>query len=912
MESSGETSSEDRSVQLSNPALSPITEHEYSAHMQPISTTEWSAGTRGDPENTYDPARKRGVSGEETRLSIRVSSLEPSHAGALGSSKAEARSPSKPQELAFPDSLPPRSSKGADHDTRHATTATGSALGHLSARVLEPGSSISDSTEDVSEITSPAASQQFELASVIDKGANTANVARPYRPTRSASTPLISSKPVQLRSAKPNPQSSRLKTSDEHHLIEGNPKPPLDPEQSSPIPPMAPLPPLSLPIYLELELAPERASPLYAHRPVGSDTPYESSKVKFERLLNFFLLPPILERVLVFGALTCLDAWLYTFTILPLRFIKAVWILVQWIGVAAGKEACGLGPFVYEGMGRVWNRRRESSVASRRPSLADGGAASTAAPPFSPNQSTSRLSSFTALTQSPTQEQHLPLKRRSRFGRRRTRPTTSALLPNHKADILHGLLIVLSCAVLTRFDASRMYHSIRGQGAIKLYVIYNALEVFDRLLSALGQDVLECLTSKETLERDAFGRSKLLRPLGMFTLALVYNVIHATALFYQVITLNVAVNSYSNALLTLLLSNQFVEIKGAVFKKFEKETLFQLTCADVVERFQLWLMLLIIALRNIVEIGGLSLSPSSAIGSGNSPSSPTATAFSANATDLPLTSGSILPRAFMMLPKFAFEVLTPFLIVLGSEMLVDWCKHAYITRFNNLRPNIYGRFLDVLAKDYYSHAFADQNLNKRLGLPIMPLSCLFIRAAWQTWGIFAAAQAPMPPSTGISADPSEIPTSSPATTAAFQHVDHMFRRPTFSRQGGSTGSSFASYGLDDFFALFTTVTLFSMTFCVLLTLKLMLGMLLLSYSRARYRSMKKREKAANETLEGAKRVGGWGTVEVDDAKRRWIHVDDPTHSEGLRERAERGRQKSRDGSGLQGVQRYVMSGKRIW
>lgn len=49
-------------------------------------------------------------------------------------------------------------------------------------------------------------------------------------------------------------------------------------------------------------------------------------------------------------------------------------------------------------------------------------------------------------------------------------------------------------------------------------------------------------------------------------------------------TLNVAINSYSNALLTLLLSNQFVEIKGSVFKKFEKENLFQLTCAGMVFR----------------------------------------------------------------------------------------------------------------------------------------------------------------------------------------------------------------------------------------------------------------------------------------------------------------------------------------
>lgn len=56
-------------------------------------------------------------------------------------------------------------------------------------------------------------------------------------------------------------------------------------------------------------------------------------------------------------------------------------------------------------------------------------------------------------------------------------------------------------------------------------------------------------------------------------------VTHTLVLFYSLVSLNVAINSYDNALLTLLLSNQFVEIKGAVFKKFEKENLFQMSCA---------------------------------------------------------------------------------------------------------------------------------------------------------------------------------------------------------------------------------------------------------------------------------------------------------------------------------------------
>jgi hypothetical protein len=179
----------------------------------------------------------------------------------------------------------------------------------------------------------------------------------------------------------------------------------------------------------------------------------------------------------------------------------------------------------------------------------------------------------------------------------------------------------------------------------------------------------------------------------MFILALIYNVIHATALFYQVITLNVAVNSYSNALITLLMSNQFVEIKSTVFKKFEKDNLFQLTCADIVERFQLWLMLIIIALRNIVEVGGLSVLGNAAEAAGEA----------LKETTMPIRSHSILPNSFTILPSWSGEVLSPFLFVLGSEMLVDWIKHSYISKFNGVKPAVYRRYLDVLAKDYYTN-----------------------------------------------------------------------------------------------------------------------------------------------------------------------------------------------------------------
>jgi hypothetical protein len=57
-----------------------------------------------------------------------------------------------------------------------------------------------------------------------------------------------------------------------------------------------------------------------------------------------------------------------------------------------------------------------------------------------------------------------------------------ALPPAQKADLLRMLLLVVSIAILAPLtDASKIYHSIRGQDTIKLYIIFNALEVGMRL-----------------------------------------------------------------------------------------------------------------------------------------------------------------------------------------------------------------------------------------------------------------------------------------------------------------------------------------------------------------------------------------------------------------------------------------------
>ncbi|KAI9847984.1 MAG: hypothetical protein M1838_000683 [Thelocarpon superellum] len=780
--------------------------------------------------------------------------------------------------------------------------------------------------------------------SVFDTESASSDVGRPGPSPRAISTPQLTrrrnsssrlnatAQPSSLsRSTRAAPSPLPLESSNHSNVLgSAGPRSQVAPDPSpSPMPPTIPLPPLSFPTYLQLELSSSRPSPLYIHRSAARDYPYESSQIKFERLLNFLLLPPQLEGVLWFGALACLDAWLYTFTILPLRFVKALGLLCHWWGLNLAKEVTEITTFIFSGAGRVWQRWHVGLVSgtmSASPleaSRSRGVSGSVKTPsnrrvsPIPPNETGSPT-----LTQIHADRRHHRTSRRHR----QTKTTPSTLSPGHKADLLKGCLVLFSCLVLMRFDASRMYHGIRGQAAIKLYVIYNVLEVCDRLFSALGQDVLECLFSRETLERNADGRSKILRPFGMFLLALAYSVIHSTALFYQVITLNVAVNSYSNALLTLLMSNQFVEIKSTVFKKFEKENLFQLTCADVVERFQLWLMLLIIAMRNLVEVGGLTMaSSSSTFGSSSG--------LNGNSTN-PMGSGAIIPKSFTILPEWTGQVLGPFMLVLGSEMLVDWLKHAYVTKFNSTKPAIYGRFLDVLAKDYYSDAFSDQNLTRRLGLPVIPLSCLFIRASLQTYHMFLASTMPLPlPASSTSL--TDTSTSTPVATAALAHFDAIVRRAlgrsSFGAGSTTTSSTPYTYTFDDVIALLTTFTFFLATFLILLGLKLVLGMILLSFARSRYRSMKEREQHLEMDTAG-RRVGGWGTVEVDEDKKRWIYADDPDGArtwkerERVRERAgelsasaaqrggdkaaEKGEKKAPPSFGA--VSRYAMVAKRIW
>ena len=269
-------------------------------------------------------------------------------------------------------------------------------------------------------------------------------------------------------------------------------KHPLEESCPSPVPASMPLPPFSLSTYLQLELSSNKPSPRFIHRSKTSEIPYEPSRVKIERLLDFLFLPPQLEQVLWFGTLACLDAFLFSFTILPLRFLKAISILVlSWLRNLA-REARFLSACVYSGAGRLWASKRRDSTNRINGNTSkkeysrnlNGVSVPMTSDLLSSVEGKLKGRYHSHLEPSPDQETT------SGGAQPRSQSMPSNLLPEQKADLLKGFLLILSCTTLMYFDASRMYHGIRGQAAIKLYVIYNVLEVSDITRRSLLDPIL--------------------------------------------------------------------------------------------------------------------------------------------------------------------------------------------------------------------------------------------------------------------------------------------------------------------------------------------------------------------------------------------------------------------------------------
>lgn len=245
-----------------------------------------------------------------------------------------------------------------------------------------------------------------------------------------------------------------------------------------------------------------------------------------------------------------------------------------------------------------------------------------------------------------------------------------------------GIIWFVSKYVLGSISIGKLYHWIRGQNMIKSYVLIAMVDVFDRLMCSLGQDCFDSMYWNTTR------RPRSTRLYISIMVVIIYTTIHSLLLFVHIATLNVAMNSNDQALLGLLIGGNFAEVKSTVFKKYNKPNLFKITTSDICERFKIALFLGLILLLNLSQ--GMDT-------------------------------------------KMMYDYSYTCGIVWCAELLADWLKHAFITKFNFIQSHIYSEYALLLAGDVtgigheglnldYSHAVV-----KRIGFAQFPLVCVMLR-----------------------------------------------------------------------------------------------------------------------------------------------------------------------------------------
>ncbi|CAI9277378.1 unnamed protein product [Lactuca saligna] len=203
------------------------------------------------------------------------------------------------------------------------------------------------------------------------------------------------------------------------------------------------------------------------------------------------------------------------------------------------------------------------------------------------------------------------------------------------------LMLASGIILLQQTDISLIYHMIRGQGTIKLYVVYNVLEIFDKLCQNFGGDVLQTLFNTA----DGFANCS---PENMRYW--LWRFISDEAL--AAITLSTCIVAHNNALFALLVSNNFSEIKSNVFKRFNKDNIQSLVYFDSVERFHIASFLIFVLAQNILEAEG---------------------------------------------PWFENFLYNAFVVYI-CELMIDIIKHCFIAKFNEVKPIVYSEFLEDLCK----------------------------------------------------------------------------------------------------------------------------------------------------------------------------------------------------------------------
>ena len=264
-----------------------------------------------------------------------------------------------------------------------------------------------------------------------------------------------------------------------------------------------------------------------------------------------------------------------------------------------------------------------------------------------------------------------------------------------KIDLFRIVVLVSAAFFVQKVQVSFFIAFIK-KGLSKMRMMVMFVEVIDRVLIDFGSSILG--SAYWRLSQRSISPWRL---LSMYLMGTCYLVLHASFLIFHACIFDVSVALGSNALISLLVLIQFAEMKSDVMKKHTCEKLTSIVHSDIVERFQISVMLLALFCIKAAENYGQ-------------------------------------PDLLSLL----FPIATGLVTVYISELLCDWIKHMSIINYSGLSPHSYTEIgstvLKSLSRSHTTSILTDRSFSvaREIGMFPMALTLFCLRAIWDIYARF--------------------------------------------------------------------------------------------------------------------------------------------------------------------------------
>lgn len=264
-----------------------------------------------------------------------------------------------------------------------------------------------------------------------------------------------------------------------------------------------------------------------------------------------------------------------------------------------------------------------------------------------------------------------------------------------KYRILKAITVISCFFILRNLSPDKIYHTLKVQSLIRLYVLFGVLELAEKLFGTLVDDFALAIddaygredvtenhinlrdesvrlgesrtNSAASVVKDSFAeidqnistRKSLKIKIALIIFSILVTLGHTLILYFQYLIILLSLNSSLSVLYSLIISVQFIELRGNVTKRGDKKSLFVLVDNDGLKRFNLSLYFIVAFLMRWTESESMEM----------------------------------------------VEFFEPILIIFFLKISIDWIKHAFFCRYNEIDPSDYSKYKNEYKKrnNFVSH-----------------------------------------------------------------------------------------------------------------------------------------------------------------------------------------------------------------